>query len=185
MSRFIASLDQGTTSTRLLVFDHAGAIVAQARRDHAQIYPRPGWVEHDALELWRNSQAVITEALAVASLNADALAAIGITNQRETTVIWDRRTGEPCTTRWCGRTRESTRWLPYYRREAAQDRFRASTGLPLASYFSGLKLKWLLDQRARRAGARRCRARAVRHVDSAGCSGISPAARTAAGTSPM
>ena len=91
----IAALDQGTTSTRFIIFDHRGDVVSVAQQEHAQLFPQPGWVEHDALEIWRNTQAVIAEALAKAALTARDVAALGITNQRETTVVWNRRTGVP------------------------------------------------------------------------------------------
>jgi glycerol kinase len=145
MSRYIASLDQGTTSTRLMVFDHDGAIVAKAQRDHAQIYPRPGWVEHDALELWRNSAAVLAEALANASLDASDLAAIGIANQRETTVLWNRHTGQPVHNALVWQDTRVDSLVARHAEDGGPDRFRATTGLPLASYFSALKLQWLLD----------------------------------------
>src|SRR5690606_5601544 len=95
MSRYVGAIDQGTTSSRFIVFDRQGAIVSVAQREHAQIYPHPGWVEHDAAEIWRNTEAVIGEALALGGLEASDLAAVGITNQRETTVVWDRTTGAP------------------------------------------------------------------------------------------
>ena len=146
MTRFIGAIDQGTTSTRFIVFDRSGEIIASAQKEHAQIYPQPGWVEHDPLEIWRNTQAVIAEALRSANLTHRDLAAIGITNQRETTLLWDRaHRRSRCTTRWSGRTRGSIRWSRSYARDGGQDRFRAQTGLPLASYFSALKLRWLLD----------------------------------------
>src|SRR5947209_13036711 len=95
MSNYIGAIDQGTTSTRFIVFDRAGRIVSVAQSPHEQIYPQPGWVEHDANEIWRRTQEVIAEALAQRGMTAADLAAIGITNQRETTVVWDRRTGVP------------------------------------------------------------------------------------------
>lgn len=152
MAQLIAAIDQGTTSTRCILFGRGGQIVANARKEHSQIYPQPGWVEHDAAEIWRNTREVIDAALAAARISASALAAVGITNQRETTVLWDRATGEPLANAivWQD-TRVEDRAIAYARL-GGQDRFRAITGLPLASYFSALKLQWLLD---RVPGARR------------------------------
>ncbi|MGH7153279.1 MAG: FGGY family carbohydrate kinase, partial [Acetobacteraceae bacterium] len=95
MTRYIGAIDQGTTSTRFIVFDQTGAIIAMAQREHQQIFPQPGWVEHDPAEIWTNTRAVITEALSGAGIAARDLAAVGITNQRETTLLWDRRSGAP------------------------------------------------------------------------------------------
>lgn len=146
MSKFIGALDQGTTSTRFIVFDRMGSIVALAQKEHRQIYPRPGWVEHDPMEIWQNCQLVMREALIKGGLSGCDLAAVGITNQRETTVVWDRRTGKPFTNAivWqCTRTQEICDALA---REGGQDRFRQRTGLPIAAYFSGPKIRWILDQ---------------------------------------
>jgi glycerol kinase len=143
--QYIGAIDQGTTSSRFIVFDKGGHIISIAQREHEQIFPQPGWVEHDPEEIWRNTQAVIAEALEAKGLEPSQLAAVGITNQRETTVVWDRRTGKPVhnalvwqDTRVDGLARDLAK-------DGGPDRFRAKTGLPLASYFSGLKLKWLLD----------------------------------------
>lgn len=146
MSKLLAALDQGTTSTRFIVMRSQGGIIAQAQREHRQIYPRPGWVEHDAAEIWRNAQAVIEAALAEAKLSPRDLSAFGVTNQRETTVLWDAATGAPLHNAivWM-----DTRTQAAVDRIAAQglgDLVRAKTGLPLASYFSALKLAWLLDE---------------------------------------
>jgi glycerol kinase len=145
MSRYIGAIDQGTTSSRFIVFDKSGAIVSVAQKEHAQIYPNPGWVEHDPLEIWRNTQEVIGAALARHGLQASDLAAVGITNQRETTVLWDRRTGAPLHNALVWQDTRVGELVAHYARDGGQDRFRAKTGLPLATYFSGLKLKWLLD----------------------------------------
>jgi glycerol kinase len=142
---FIGAIDQGTTSSRFIVFDQDGHIVSVAQREHEQIFPRPGWVEHDAAEIWTNTQAVIAEALEKKGLTPGQLAAVGITNQRETTVVWDRRTGEPLSNALVWQDTRVDDLAAAYAREGGGDRFRATTGLPLASYFSGLKLKWLLD----------------------------------------
>ncbi|MCC3767531.1 glycerol kinase GlpK [Streptomyces sp. UNOC14_S4] len=142
---YVAAIDQGTTSSRCIVFDRNGAVVAVDQREHRQIFPRPGWVEHDAAEIWAKVRAVVAGALAAAGLRADELSALGITNQRETTVLWDRATGKPVhnavvwqDTRTAGLCRELGG-------TDGQDRFREATGLPLASYFSGPKVAWLLE----------------------------------------
>ncbi|HEY7581405.1 MAG TPA: glycerol kinase GlpK [Acetobacteraceae bacterium] len=145
MTRYIAAIDQGTTSTRFIVFDRAGEIVASAQMEHRQIYPQPGWVEHDPREIWSNTQAVIAEALRGADLTHRDLAAIGITNQRETTLLWDRVTGEPAHNAVVWQDTRVDPLVAEYAKGGGQDRFRAQTGLPLASYFSALKLRWLLD----------------------------------------
>jgi glycerol kinase len=145
LPQYVAAIDQGTTSTRFVIFDHAGSIRCVAQKEHEQVYPRPGWVEHDATQIWQRTGEVIAEALAEAKLAASDLVAIGITNQRETTVIWDRATGQPIHNAivWQDvRTDALCREL-----EAGQghDRFRATTGLPLATYFAGPKVRWILD----------------------------------------
>jgi glycerol kinase len=145
MSQYIGAIDQGTTSSRFIVFDKHGAIVAVAQREHEQIYPKPGWVEHDAAAIWRNTEAVIGEALARGGIKAGELAAVGITNQRETTVLWDRSTGAPLHNALVWQDTRTADLVAAFARNGGQDRFRARTGLPLATYFSGLKLRWLLD----------------------------------------
>jgi glycerol kinase len=145
MANYVGALDQGTTSTRFIIFDHAGSIVSVEQKEHEQIFPQPGWVEHNPLEIWQNTQHVIRGALAKGGLSGSELAAIGITNQRETTVMWDRKTGKPFTNAivWqCTRTHEICKELS---KEGGLDRFRDTTGLPIATYFSGPKLKWILD----------------------------------------
>ena len=144
MTRYVGAIDQGTTSTRFIVFDRAGATIASAQMEHRQIYPQPGWVEHDPLEIWRNTQAVIAEALRGADLTRGDLAAIGITNQRETTLLWDR-SGAPVHNAIVWQDTRVDALVAEFARDGGQDRFRAQTGLPLASYFSALKLRWLLD----------------------------------------
>ncbi|TAM85036.1 MAG: glycerol kinase [Jatrophihabitans sp.] len=142
MQQVVAALDQGTTSTRCLLFDASARVVASAQVEHAQSFPRPGWVEHDANEIWANAQRVITEALARAGLRAADVAALGITNQRETAIVWDRRTGEPIAPAivW-----QDTRTRAICDALGEPDRYRARTGLPLATYFTGPKIAWLLD----------------------------------------
>jgi glycerol kinase len=145
MTRYIGAIDQGTTSTRFIVFDRSGETVSSAQMEHRQIYPKPGWVEHDPLEIWRNTQSVIAEALRAADLTHRDLAAIGITNQRETTLLWDRATGTPVHNAVVWQDTRVDPLVAEYARNGGQDRFRAQTGLPLASYFSALKLRWLLE----------------------------------------
>ena len=145
MTQFIGAIDQGTTSSRFILFNHAGDIVSIGQKEHEQIYEKPGWVEHDAAEIWRNTEEVIAEALAREDLSHKDVAAVGITNQRETTVLWDRHTGEPLHNALVWQDTRVNELVADYERNGGQDRFRAQTGLPLASYFSGLKLQWLLD----------------------------------------
>jgi glycerol kinase len=145
MARYVGALDQGTTSTRFIVFDAQGRIVSVAQKEHQQIYPKPGWVEHDPLEIWRNVEEVTADALAKAGLAPADLAAVGITNQRETAVLWDRKTGHPLHNALVWQDTRADHLVASYAAEGGQNRFRALTGLPLASYFSGLKLRWLLD----------------------------------------
>lgn len=145
MAEYIGAIDQGTTSTRFIIFDRAGGIVALDRREHAQIYPRPGWVEHDAAEIWRNTLAVIDGALTRAALAASDLAAIGVTNQRETTVLWDRASGAPLHNAIVWMDTRTDALVAKFAEQGRAEWLRAKTGLPLATYFSGLKLAWLLE----------------------------------------
>ncbi|HEX2136174.1 MAG TPA: glycerol kinase GlpK [Microvirga sp.] len=146
MTTYVGAIDQGTTSSRFIVFDHAGTIVSVGQKEHEQIYPKPGWVEHDPLEIWRNTQSVIDEALSRKGLKARDLAAVGITNQRETTLLWDKATGEPLHNALVWQDTRVDGLVESFARDGGRDRLRAKTGLPLASYFSGLKLRWLLDR---------------------------------------
>jgi glycerol kinase len=145
MPRYIGAIDQGTTSTRFIVFDTGGAIIAADQREHRQIMPQPGWVEHDPVEIWSNTTSVIAGALTKAGLEPADLAAIGITNQRETTVLWDKATGLPVHNAVVWMDTRTDALVAKFAGEGGQDRMRAQTGLPLATYFSGLKLRWLLD----------------------------------------
>jgi glycerol kinase len=145
MAKFVGAIDQGTTSTRFILFDEAGEVVTLARREHAQICPQPGWVEHDATEIWRNTLAVIDDALAKASAARSDLAAIGVANQRETTVLWDKATGAPLCNAIVWMDTRTEALVARFANDGGTDRLRARTGLPLASYFSGLKLVWLLE----------------------------------------
>ncbi len=153
---YVAAIDQGTTSSRCLIFDAAGDVVAMAQSPHRQLHPQPGWVEHDALEIWDRVQAVTAEALQRAGVSARDLAAVGVTNQRETTVIWDRRTGQPIANAVVWQDTRTADLVAELGRDEGQELFRARCGLPLATYFSGPKVRWLLDhvEGARAAAAR-------------------------------
>ena len=160
MPKYVVAIDQGTTSTRFIIFDHGGNVIAVDQKEHEQIYPKPGWVEHDPLEIWEHTQEVIRGALEQSGISPSDIAAIGITNQRETTVVWDKNTGKPIYNAivWQdtrtdeiinelarGGEHPSTTGFANTAQPSAQDRFRLKTGLPLATYFSGPKLKWILD----------------------------------------
>jgi len=145
MRTYVGALDQGTTSTRFMIFDHAGHVVAIDQREHEQIYPKPGWVEHDPAEIWTRSLEVTNGALAKAGLTAADLAAVGVTNQRETTVVWDRRTGRPVWNAIVWQDTRTDQICSELSRDGGQDRLRPKTGLPLATYFSGPKIMWILD----------------------------------------
>ena len=145
MPSYIGAIDQGTTSTRFTVFDRSGRAVATAQKEHEQIYPQPEWVEHDAEEIWRRTQDVITEAMQQRGLRAGDIAAIGIANQRETTVVWNRKTGKPIANALVWQDTRVSDYGSELARDGGPDRFRAKTGLPLATYFSGLKIRWVLE----------------------------------------
>ncbi|MHB8459258.1 MAG: glycerol kinase GlpK [Candidatus Limnocylindrales bacterium] len=145
MTKYVGALDQGTTSTRFIIFDHGGHVVAKDQKDHEQIFPKPGWVEHDPLEIWTRCIEVTRGALAKAGIAASDLAAVGITNQRETTVVWDRRTGMPIHNAIVWQDTRTDRIVAELAKDGGQDRLRAKVGLPLATYFSGPKVAWLLD----------------------------------------
>lgn len=145
MASYVGAIDQGTTSTRFIVFDQSGGTVATAQKEHQQIYPQPGWVEHDAEEIWQRTVEVITTAMQQADLRPEDLAAIGITNQRETTVVWNRKTGKPVANAIVWQDTRVAACVEELSRDGGQQRFRAKTGLPLATYFSGLKIRWLLE----------------------------------------
>ncbi|HEX4115936.1 MAG TPA: glycerol kinase GlpK [Solirubrobacteraceae bacterium] len=145
MPKYAAALDQGTTSSRAMIFDHSGHVVSVAQKEHEQIYPKPGWVEHDATEIWARSQEVLDEALASANASADDIAGLGITNQRETTLVWDRTTGEPVHNALVWQDTRTDKLVDELSADGGQDRFRETVGLPLATYFSGPKVRWILD----------------------------------------
>jgi len=143
--KYLLALDQGTSSSRSIVFDAGGRIAAMAQREFRQIYPQPGWVEHDPREIWETQLATAREALAKAGLKAADIASIGITNQRETTVVWNRTTGEPVYNAIVWQDRRAEPTCAALRERGLEDTFRAKTGLILDAYFSGTKLKWILD----------------------------------------
>ena len=146
MSKYIAAIDQGTTSTRCIIFDRQGNIVSVGQKEHEQIYPQPGWVEHNPDEIWRNTLEVISQARINANVKkATDIAAVGITNQRETTVIWNKKTGKSYHNALVWQDTRTGELVNRFAKEGGQDRFRAKTGLPLATYFSSLKIKWLLE----------------------------------------
>jgi glycerol kinase len=143
MAQYAAAIDQGTTSTRFMVFDHGGQVVAVDQKEHEQIYPKPGWVEHDANEIWERTQEMVKAG--VGKTQASDIAAVGVTNQRETTVVWDRSTGEPVHNAIVWQDTRTDQICNELSADGGQDRFRTKTGLPIATYFSGPKIKWILD----------------------------------------
>ena len=155
-ARHIAAIDQGTTSSRCMIFDAAGAVAASAQVEHRQHYPRPGWVEHDALEIWANVSGVVSAAMAKLGIAPADLAAVGVTNQRETTLVWEKATGRPIANAIVWQDTRTADLVTELAGDEGPDRFRAACGLPLATYFSGPKLRWLLDHvdGARAAAAR-------------------------------
>ena len=149
MPKYIAAIDQGTTSTRCIIFNHDGNIVTVDQKEHRQIYPKPGWVEHDALEIWSRTQEVINGTLEKLDKdqksNVSEIAAVGVTNQRETTLVWDKNTGQPIYNAIVWQDTRTDVICAKLAKQGGQDRFRKKTGLPLATYFSGPKIKWILD----------------------------------------
>ena len=142
---FILALDQGTTSSRAILFDEEGAPVSVAQREFRQIFPQPGWVEHDPNEIWATQLSTAQEALAKAGIEARALAAIGITNQRETTIVWDRETGEPVCNAIVWQDRRTADYCERLKAEGAGETIQAKTGLLIDAYFSASKIRWILD----------------------------------------
>jgi glycerol kinase len=145
MADYVGAIDQGTTSTRFMIFDHGGKVIGVDQKEHEQIYPKPGWVEHDPAEIWTRTNEVVEGALKKAGITAADLAAVGITNQRETTVVWDRKTGKAIHNALVWQDTRTQGVVDELSKDGGQDRFRPKTGLPLATYFSGTKVKWLLD----------------------------------------
>lgn len=145
MSKYVAAIDQGTTSTRCMIFNHSGEPVGIHQMEHKQIYPQAGWVEHDPMEIWARTQDVVKGAMANAGLTADDIVAVGVTNQRETTVVWDKTTGKPYYNAIVWQDTRTDKICNELAKDGGQDRFRAQVGLPLATYFSGPKVRWVLD----------------------------------------
>ncbi|MGV8049060.1 MAG: glycerol kinase GlpK [Anaerolineaceae bacterium] len=145
MAKYVAAIDQGTTSTRFMIFDHKGSVVGYDQKEHKQIYPKPGWVEHDPLEIWKATQDVITGALNKLHIDIKDIASVGITNQRETTLVWEKATGKPVYNAIVWQDTRTDTICNELAKDGGQDRFRAKVGLPLATYFSGPKAKWILD----------------------------------------
>jgi glycerol kinase len=145
VAKYAAALDQGTTSTRCMIFNHGGEVVSVAQKEHEQIYPKPGWVEHDPKEIWARTQEVMDEALDSAGASADDISGLGITNQRETTVVWDKNTGEPVMNAIVWQDTRTDKLVDELSKDGGQNRFAEQVGLPLATYFSGPKVRWILD----------------------------------------
>src|SRR6202166_1306370 len=143
MAKYAAAIDQGTTSTRFMVFDHGGKGVSVDQKEHEQIFPKPGWVEHNALEIWERTQEVVKAGLG--KVDIGDIASVGITTQRETTLVWDRGTGKPVYNAIVWQDTRTDKIVEQLSADGGQDRFRAKVGLPLATYFSGPKVSWILD----------------------------------------
>jgi glycerol kinase len=143
--QYVIAIDQGTTSTRAMIFDHSGNPKATGQKEHEQIYPKPGWVEHNPKEIWDNAQEVVDQALAQANLSRDDIVAAGITNQRETAVVWDKNTGEPVYNAIVWQDTRTQPIVDELAKDGGVERFKQKVGLPLATYFSGTKIKWILD----------------------------------------
>ncbi len=145
MAKYAVAVDQGTTSTRFMIFDHKGAVVGVDQKEHEQIYPKPGWVEHDPLEIWQATQDVIKGAMSKYDIDVKDIAACGVTNQRETTVVWEKATGKPIYNAIVWQDTRTDKICNELAADGGQDRFREKVGLPLATYFSGPKVKWMLE----------------------------------------
>jgi glycerol kinase len=145
MAKYAAAIDQGTTSTRFMVFDHAGKVVCFDQKEHEQIYPKPGWVEHSPDEIWERTQSVVKSALAKGNIDPKDIAAVGVTNQRETTVVWDKKTGKPLYNAIVWQDTRTDQICNELSKDGGQERFRPKVGLPISTYPSGPKLKWILD----------------------------------------
>src|SRR5699024_1483151 len=145
MEQFILALDQGTTSSRAIVFDHDGNIKAVAQKEFQQYFPQPGWVEHDATEIWSTQAGVAAEAITHATIDGSQIAGIGITNQRETTIIWDRETGKPVYKAIVWQDRRTADFCDQLRNDGAAEQIKEKTGLILDAYFSATKIRWILD----------------------------------------
>src|SRR4051794_41580168 len=145
MAKYAAAIDQGTTSTRCMVFDHGGNVVSVAQKEHEQIYPKPGWVEHDVTEIWARTQEVVDEAVAAAGAGSGDIAGVGITNQRETTVVWDRNTGEPIHNALVWQDTRTDKIVDELSRDGGQARFHEKVVVSLVSSFPAQQVPWLLN----------------------------------------
>jgi len=145
MHEFIAAIDQGTTSTRCILFNREGQIISHSQKEHQQIYPKPGWVEHDPIEIWSCTKEVIQRSIKTANVKPEKIAAVGITNQRETTIIWDPKTGKPFFNAIVWQDTRTKDICDQLSKDGGQDRFRSKVGLPISTYFSGTKIKWMLE----------------------------------------
>jgi len=145
MKKYVMAIDQGTTSTRAMIFDHSGSVIGSKQQEHEQHYPKPGWVEHDPLEIWSAAQFVVQGVLHDLKITPRDVAAIGITNQRETTLVWNRKSGKPYYPAIVWQDTRTDKICNQLAKQGGQDRFRETTGLPLATYFSGPKIKWMLE----------------------------------------
>ena len=145
MSKYILALDQGTTSSRAIVFDHEGDMLSVSQREFGQIFPQPGWVEHDANEIWSSQVGVATEAIARLGVKPSDIAAIGITNQRETTIVWNRKTGQPIHNAIVWQDRRTAGFCDKLKAGGHEKTFQDKTGLVIDAYFSGTKVRWMLD----------------------------------------
>lgn len=145
MAKYVGAIDQGTTSTRFMLFDHSGKVAGVVQKEHEQIYPKPGWVEHNPTEIWERTQEVVVEAMKKSGISAGDIAAVGVTNQRETTVVWEKATGKPVYNAIVWQDTRTDQICNKLSENGGQDRFREKVGLPLATYFSGPKVKWILD----------------------------------------
>ena len=143
--KYILAIDQGTTSTRAMVFDHSGSVVSVDQVEHEQIFPKAGWVEHNGIEIWENTRKVIGGALSKANLNSKNIAAVGITNQRETAMVWDKSTGEPIYNAIVWQDTRTQKIVDKLAGDAGADKYKETVGLPLATYFSGPKVMWILE----------------------------------------
>ena len=143
--KYILAFDQGTTSSRAVVIDHKGTIVASAQKEFQQIYPKPGWVEHDPMEIWSSQSSTANEALSRANLKTDQIAAVGITNQRETTIIWDKETGKPVYNAIVWQDRRTSDYCRQLKKDGLEKMVTQKTGLRLDPYFAGTKVRWILE----------------------------------------
>ena len=145
MAKYVAAVDQGTTSTRCMIFDRRGRVISIDQKEHKQIYPRPGWVEHDPMEIWERTQDVIKGAVAKAGAMPGDIAVVGVTNQRETTLVWNKNTGEPYYNAIVWQDTRTDKICNVLAEDGGQERFRPKTGLPIATYSSGPKVMWILE----------------------------------------